>query len=387
MRGGFLFLMLILAGAISLSGCAPQFERPSLEDMAMIGVIGFDFTGNTAEVKVSVSIPIPSSKEREVTQSYTAVSEVASEALVGLSTMAEQSMSLSQLRVILISEEYARKVGINKVILDLYRNPIVGENVFVAIVKGRAEDVIKATYEHKPELNTYLNYLLRPRVETAFSSFTTIKDFVFMLTCDCGDPNMPYLMRKANDVIVSKVALFHRDKMIGFLSQREGKLVQAMLGKRRLPRMSFHFPITPTGSSTHLVNRIESNAEQKSEQVVLDFVWAKGRARSNGSQTNPRVHIKLEMRATIVGYTGNDSLDNKAQFEALRRKIEGQIKKEAVAMLLRFQKAGVDPAQLEESFRQKYRGKWDRTVGMRIYEKAGFDVDVSMEIIAFGTMN
>ncbi|RNB86585.1 Ger(x)C family spore germination protein [Brevibacillus nitrificans] len=386
MRRRFLFLMLILAAAIALFGCAPQFERPSLEDMAMIGVIGFDFTGNTEEVKVSVSIPIPSSKEREVTQSYTAVSEVASEALVGLSTMAERSMSLSQLRVILISEEYARKVGISKVILDLYRNPIVGENVFVAIVKGRAEDVIKANYQHKPELNTYLNYLLRPRVETAFSSFTTIKDFVFMLTCDCGDPNMPYLMKKADDVIVSKVALFHRDKMIGFLSQREGKLVQAMLGKRRLPRMSFHFP-TRTGSSTHSVNRIESTAEQKSEQVILDFVWAKGRVKSNGSQTNPMVHIKLEMRATIVGYTGNDSLDNKAQFEALRREIEGQIKKETVAMLLRFQKAGVDPAQLEESFRQKYRGKWDRTVGLRLYEKTGFDVDVSMEIIAFGTMN
>ncbi|WP_411502449.1 Ger(x)C family spore germination protein [Brevibacillus centrosporus] len=386
MRRRVLFLMLILAAAIALVGCAPQFERPSLEDMAMIGVIGFDFTGNTEEVKVSVSIPIPSSKEREVTQSYTAVSEVASEALVGLSTMAERSMSLSQLRVILISEEYARKVGISKVILDLYRNPIVGENVFVAIAKGRAEDVIKANYQHKPELNTYLNYLLRPRVETAFSSFTTIKDFVFMLTCDCGDPNMPYLMKKADDVIVSKVALFHRDKMIGFLSQREGKLVQAMLGKRRLPRMSFHFP-TRTGSSTHSVNRIESTAEQKSEQVILDFVWAKGRVKSNGSQTNPMVHIKLEMRATIVGYTGNDSLDNKAQFEALRREIEGQIKKETVAMLIRFQKAGVDPAQLEESFRQKYRGKWDRTVGLKFYEKAGFDVDVSMEIIAFGTMN
>ncbi|GED33130.1 Ger(x)C family spore germination protein [Brevibacillus centrosporus] len=386
MRMRVMFLLLILAAGFLCGGCAPQFERPSLEDMAMIGVMGFDYTDQVDEVKVSVSIPIPSNKEREMTQSYSTVSTVASEAMVSLSTMAERMMSLSQLRVILFSEEYARKVGISKAILDLSRNPIVGENVFVAIVKGKTEDVIRGNYQHKPELNTYLNYLLRPRVETAFSSFTTIKDFVFMLTCECGDPNMPYLVKEKDDVIVSRVALFRRDKMIDFLSQREGKMVQAMLGKKRLPRMSFEFA-NSSESNPQAVNQIESKKERKKEQVVLDFVWAKGKVRSRGSDANPQLHIKLEMRATLVGYTGNRDLKNEREFEDLRKKIQEQIKREAIAMLMRMQKTGVDPAQLEESFRQKHYGEWTRTIGLALYQKARFDVDVSMEIISFGTMN
>ncbi|MED4584164.1 hypothetical protein [Brevibacillus choshinensis] len=42
---------------------------------------------------------------------------------------------------------------------------------------------------------------------------------------------------------------------------------------------------------------------------------------------------------------------------------------------------------MEESLRQKYHGAWNRTVGLKLYQKAEFDVQVSMEIIGFGTMD
>lgn len=377
------FILAVILSAISLGGCAPEFEKPSLEDMAMIGVIGFDYAGEQ-NVLVSVSIPVPSSRNKEMTQSYTTVASITSEAMVSLSTMAERTMSLSQLRVILFSEEYARKVGISKVILDLYRNPIVGENVFVAVVKGRAADIINGQYENKPELNTYLNNLLRPRVETAFSSFASIKDLVYMMTSEVCDPNLPYLVKRGQDVQVSQVALFRGDKLVDLLSQREGKMIQAMAGRQRLPRMSFEF--REHGNGKREPGSVKGS-DKTEEQVVLDFVWAKGKVRSNGSQTNPLIRVKLELRASLVGYTGTKDLEKKGEFEALKSKLEAQIKKEAVMMLKKLQKAGIDPAQMEESLRQKYHGEWSRTVGMKLYQKADFDVDVTMEIIGFGTLD
>lgn len=384
-RLGCIFVV-ILAVVTSLSGCAPEFERPSLEDIAMIGVIGFDYTG-TEDVKVSVSIPVPSSRDKEMTQTYTTNATVTSEAMLTLSTMAERTMSLSQLRVILFGEEYARKVGISKVLLDLYRNPIVGENVFVAVVKGRAEDIIGRNYKNKPELNTYLNNLLRPRVETAFSSFSSIKDFVFMMTSEVCDPNLPYLIERAEDVEVARVALFRGDKMTGFMSQREGKMAQAMVGRSRLPRMSFQFPEPQKEKADTDKLTAEVAAEQDNEQIILDFVWAKSRVKSNGSQTKPLITVRLELRASLVGYTGMKNLEKKLEFEKLKKQLESSIKKEATVMLKRFQKAGIDPAQMEESLRQKYHGEWSRTIGMKLYQRAEFDVQVSMEIIGFGTMN
>ena len=363
-------LVLIMWGTL-LSGCSSEIERPSLEDMAFIGVIGFDYI-NEKDVKVSVSTPVPS-RSKEKTQVYSTVATVMSEAMLKMSTKAERTMSLSQLRVILFNEEYARKVGIRKVVLDLYRNPSVGENAFVAIVKGSTEDLIRASYQNKPELNTYLNDLLRPRVETAFSSFTSIQDSVYMMTNEVSDMNLPYLVKEDDDIQITKVALFKDDKMIGSVSQREGKLIQALLGRKRLPRMSFEF-------------QEQSGEGSKTEQVVLDFVWSKSKVRSNGNLDHPMISMKLELRGMLVGYTGSKDLKSNKELNQLKKQLESEIKKETQKLLQRLQKEGVDPASLEEGLRQKYYGKWTRPIAMELYQKAAFNITINMEIVGYGTI-
>ncbi|GIO05421.1 germination protein XA [Brevibacillus reuszeri] len=365
------YMLVLIVGGTLLSGCSSEIERPSLEDMAFIGVIGFDYI-NEKDVKVSVSTPVPS-RSKEKTQVYSTVATVMSEAMLKMSTKAERTMSLSQLRVILFNEEYARKVGIRKVVLDLYRNPSVGENAFVAIVKGNTEDLIRASYQNKPELNTYLNDLLRPRVETAFSSFTSIQDSVYMMTNEVSDMNLPYLVKEDDDIQITKVALFKDDKMIGSVSQREGKLIQALLARKRLPRMSFEF-------------QDQSGKGSKTEQVVLDFVWSKSKVRSNGSLDHPIISMKLELRGMLVGYTGSKDLKSNKQLTQLKKQLESEIKKETQKLVQRLQKEGVDPASLEESLRQKYHGKWTRPIAMELYQKAGFNVTINMEVVGYGTI-
>lgn len=356
---------------LSLCGCGGELERPALEDMAMIGVMGFDYV-DREKINVTVSVPVPS-KNKESTQVYSTIASMTSEAMLNLATKAERTMSLSQLRVILFSEEYARKVGIGKVILDLYRNPIVGENVYIAVVQGKAKDVIKGTYNHRPEINTYLNNLLRPRVETAFSSFATIHDFVFMMTSNTMDPNLPYLIHVNGEIQIFKAALFRVDRMIGRYSQREGKLVQGFLGRERLPRMSFEF-------------QHEKKGKKQTEKVVFDFVRAKTKVRSKGSLKKPGIDIDLRVRGMLVGYSGNKDLEKRSQYRTLVQELETRIKKESMDMLVRFQKQGVDPAQLEESIRQKYDGKWTRETGLALYKKAKFNVKVHVDIVGFGTL-
>ncbi|MED1799672.1 Ger(x)C family spore germination protein [Brevibacillus porteri] len=369
-RASWLIVSVILL--LSLCGCGRELERPALEDMAMIGVMGFDYV-DREKIDITVAVPVPS-KNKESTQVYSTHASMTSEAMLNLATKAERTMSLSQLRVILFSEEYARKVGIGKVILDLYRNPIVGENVYIAVVKGKAKDVIKGTYNHRPEINTYLNNLLRPRVETAFSSFSTIHDFVFMMTSNTMDPNLPYLIHSNGEIQIIKAALFRVDRMIGMYTQREGKLIQGFLGRERLPRMSFEFQHeTKTG-------------KKQTEKVVFDFVRANTKVRSKGSLKKPVINIELRVRGMLVGYSGSKDLEKRAQFRTMVQELEKRIKKESVDMLVRFQKQGVDPAQLEESIRQRYYGKWTRQTGLALYTKAKINVKVHVDIVGFGTL-
>ena len=48
------YMLVVIVASMFLAGCSPEIERPSLEDMAFIGVIGFDYI-NKKDVKVSVS--------------------------------------------------------------------------------------------------------------------------------------------------------------------------------------------------------------------------------------------------------------------------------------------------------------------------------------------
>lgn len=372
MKGKGLLLVLVLV-SVSLSGCAPEYERPSLEDLALIGVMGFDYM-DQEKVKVSVSLPAVSpSRNKELTQIYTTTASLTSEAMLTLATKAERTMSLAQLRVILFSEEYARKVGLGRIILDLYRNPIVGENVYIAIVKGTAEEIVSGDYSRKPTVNIYLNNLLRPRVESAFSSFTTLHDFVFMMTSQTRDPNLPYLIKNGEDVEIAKVALMRKDKMVGSYSQREGKLVQIILGRKRLPRMNFTFlRDTPKG--------------KKAEQIVFDFIWSKAKVRSNGSLTKPKITIQVKLKGRLVGYKGDKDMQNEKQVKAMTQELEKAIKNELISLVRRFQKQRVDPAALEESLRQNYRGEWKRDIGLALYQKAEFDVKTELEITGYGTI-
>lgn len=215
-----MFGPLLAVCALSGSGCAPEIEKPTLEDMALIGVMGIDYV-DKKHMKVSVSVPVPSEKEKESTQLYAAVSKIPSEATIMLSSKADRTISLSQLRVILFGEKFVREWGLRETILDFYRNPAVGENVVVAVVGGKAEDVIKGKYENKPEINTYLNNLLRPREETAFTSFATLHDLVFMLTNQVSDPELPYLKRKMGKSSFQGLRLF--GESIWLVPFRKGK--------------------------------------------------------------------------------------------------------------------------------------------------------------------
>jgi spore germination protein len=138
-------------------------------------------------------------------------------------------------RVVLVSEEFARKVGIRRIIMQLYRDPAVSDTVFVAIVKGSTEELITGDYPDKPGITTFLNDLPHPRTTTAFSPFTKIHDFIFHMTEEVSDPVVPYLEKKEGYVEISKVALFKEDKMIGEMTPEEAKIVQGLDRRKRLP--------------------------------------------------------------------------------------------------------------------------------------------------------
>ncbi|WP_134703892.1 hypothetical protein [Ammoniphilus sp. YIM 78166] len=200
-------ILLVMLLVLLNSGCGTVVQRPTLEDFGMIGVIGFDLA-EEGRMKVTTAVPQPSEQAQEKIQIYQEEAELTREAIGRMSTQSEHTLTLAQLRVVIMSEAFSRERGIKHVLEYLYRSPIVGDNVLLAVAKGSAEEVIKGRYPNKPIVTTFLNDLLRPRNVTGFSSFTTLHDFIYTLTDQVSDPTLPYIERIDHTVQISKLALF-----------------------------------------------------------------------------------------------------------------------------------------------------------------------------------
>ncbi|MEB1810177.1 MAG: Ger(x)C family spore germination protein, partial [Bacillaceae bacterium] len=115
-----------------LFGCDdPNVQKPVIEDLGMIGVMGFDYVDDE-RMKVNISLPQPQHDAEEQVQSFSTVVRMPHQSVMDISTLTEKVLSPLQLRVLLFSEEYATKVGIWKVLENLYRDPQVGTNIFIA---------------------------------------------------------------------------------------------------------------------------------------------------------------------------------------------------------------------------------------------------------------
>jgi|GEM_PF-368656 len=353
------------------TGCAVVMEKPALEDLGMIGVMGFDYL-STKQARIVVTVPQPSQEAKEKTQMYNTISYLPNEALMTLSPKSEKSMSLAQLRVVLFSEEYARKIGIREVIENLYRNPAVGDNVFVAIVKGSVEGVMGAKYENKPEFNQFMNDLLHPRRETAFHAFLTIHDVIFRLHGETSDLDLPYLEQQQGDIQISKVALFKRDKMIGFMSQREGKINQAIRARLRLPDMNFKI--------------VERDTEKKDVEIVVNFVSSNSKIKVHGDVGTPNFQIDLKIYARVLAYTGRRNLENPDEWVKVEKDLEHELDRQAMELLKKLQKLGVEPTNLTDFVRAKYHGQWHREMGEKAFANATFHVNTDFVVVGFGTL-
>ncbi|WP_332694754.1 Ger(x)C family spore germination protein [Halalkalibacter lacteus] len=354
------------------SGCAnPNLEKPVIEDLGMIGIMGFDYV-DEENVKISVSLPQPSRDAEEQVQQFSTVVKMPHQAIMDVSTLTEKTLTPAQLRVVLFSEEYARTEGLWKILENLYRDPHVGTNIYVAVVKGTVEDIMKGEYKDKPEINNYLIELLTPRTITAFSPFTTIHDFIYRNTDEVSDPSTPYIERiEENSLKITKVALFKNDKMVDTIEPEEAKLIEAMKKQKKLPDFSIMLPAP-------------EESKHDEEMLILRFVNTRFHAKVNGDLEKPKLFIYVYVRGSIVDYEGETDLANRENRMNIEEKLEKQLEDKVIMTVRKFQELGIDPVGFGDYFRIKNAREWSKEKWMEAFQRADITTHVETRIISTG---
>jgi len=349
------------------SGCAAQTDetQPSLEELAMVGAIAFDYIDDK-KMFITVIAPQPSPDSQEHTQSYTVEATLVKEGLVQISAEADRMVNLSQLRVALFSEEFAKKGKMIEIVKYLYRDADVRETVRLGIVKDNAGDVLTAKYPDKPNTNVYLNNLLEPKLFTTFSPFTDLHIFIARSTDPTISPIVPYLEVKDGEPKISKIAIFNGEHMLHTLDQEDGKIIQALSGIAK---------IAPSN-----INLSEE------EEVVLEFIDTDVNYKSNNNFDAPKIKIQMTWKGALDEYKGPNKLASSSDLRKLEKGVEDRLKIKVEELLAKIKKDRVDPIGLLEPLRMRYKGKWTDKLTTKLLEKTEFEVDVNLEIVNIGTI-
>lgn len=358
---------ILLIVMIILAGCNLREKKVPIEGIDMVGVLGFDFESETT-FKLTAAIPQKSKHANQITQIYTTSTDLVTDGMVKIEQEAEKKVVLNQLRVILLSEDFAISGRAEEVIKNLYRNTEVGNEVLIAIVKGSAEELLLQDYPDKASVISYVSDVLQPSVNLAFNPNTNIHDFMYTQTNPNFDPIVPVIEMKKEKIELSGVALFKNKSMMTILAPDDALFIQAIQGKKKLA------PINLTTSG--------------GDRLLLDFIDNNVKIISNKSIKSPRLKILLEVEGTMAEFKGKkESFKDPDSIERLEKEVEKELENKVNNLLKELKQLQVDPIGLTENVRRHHRGKWDTELTRETIAKLKWDIEVDASILSTGILH
>jgi len=357
-------LLIVIFTLLMISGCTTyQGSQPSLEELGMISVIGFDYI-DEEKMKMTVIMPQPALEAIEHTQIITIETDMVHKGLVEISAQYDKTVSFQQLRAVLFSKEFAEKGKMKKMVEYLYKDADVRVNTFVAVVEESAQEVLTTEYPDKQNTSVYINNIFQPRQYRYFSPFTTVHDFVFDETNPLIDSISPHVELKDDLIHIVGLAAFNDGKMETIFSKEEGKLIQIMRDQEKLSV----FAITLT----------------EKEKVAMEFVKSKSEIKTNHNLESPKVKINLKFEGTLSEYEGDKDVANKEDIETLEKEISKKIEEDTLKLIEKCRDLSIEPIGMFETFRMRYKGDWPEGLTEELLAKAEVEISVETKLMSVG---
>ncbi|MCZ2257740.1 Ger(x)C family spore germination protein [Sporosarcina sp. G11-34] len=363
-----LMLLIFILCFVFITGCSEGGGRAAVEELALVSSIGFDL-GDDKEMRMTVGIPQPAGESPVLTEAYSVNTDMIQEGIVDISSQADKTLILNQLRTILFSEEFAKSGKVTEVVEHFYRDATLGNKVRLVIVKDKVEDVLKADYPENEHMDAYLNDLFQPKLHNSFSPFTSIHDYMFTQTNAVFHTMVPYSEKKEQSLKVTKVTLFDNKKMIETISTEDSLIIQALKGLEKLAPIAINFKDNDTDKKLFL------------EQIESDV-----RIKGNKNIESPKVSIVLKIKAVLIEYKGDRDLSKKGEYRKLETEINKHLEKEIKDILKSLQKLELDPVGFSEFFRMHYKGKWTEEMTKKVIASSEYEVKVEFKVLNTGTL-
>lgn len=285
-----------------ITGC---WDKAEMNELGIALALGIDMDGDLYKVSAQVVLPTEVASKSGSTHSgsavtlYQASGPTLYEAIGKLIETCPRKLYISQLRVVVLGEEFARN-GISNLVESLMRDVVARTDYFVVVAKGQlaSEALQVSTPLEKIPSNQLFSSLLASSKTWAPTTRVTIDELMKTLVSNGVHPVLTGIEIEGNEernnletikpkteVRVSSLAVFKKDHLIGWLNEKESKGYNYIQDK-----VNQSFGHVPVGKGLVGVRVLRSSTEKKAEII----------------RGEPHIKVKVTNLVTIVeiGTTG-----------------------------------------------------------------------------------
>lgn len=360
LRKRILVFIVLVSSAIT-PGC---WSRTELNELAVVMALGIDKHEEGFAVSAQILNPSETGAKHNNSMgslpviTYKSVGQTIPDALQRMLSMAPRMLYLSHLRVLIFGEELARH-GVGDAMDFISRNHELRTDFFLLVAKGgNASDILEVVtpFEYIPANSLYSSILVS-HDKWAATGKVTLQKFITEMKLDGSDPvisgvqlngtleqgRMLENVKKINpDTLIqhSGVAVFKRDRLVGWLEEPPSKAVNYVLN--RVDSTVGYVECSGEGVAGFQVSRADS-----STRVSLDPAGV------------PKFHVQLEIEADLNAIQCALDLNSPSTIRDIERRIENKYNANIRKHIRLVQdEYGADVFGFGEALHRKYPKVW-----------------------------
>ncbi|WP_339186227.1 Ger(x)C family spore germination protein [Brevibacillus sp. FSL K6-6036] len=368
----------LLLCSVLLSGC---IRTQIFDELGMITVAGYDLLKD-GNIRGTVVMPSINPEAEEKVQVMSGISLTSKGIRDKANLQSDKEVLGGQLRVAMYSEELARK-GIGSIVDTLYRDPSIGSRVYLSVIEGQTYDLLTYKFKEEGNIGIYLYQLIRHNVEDDKIPSPTLHEFYRSYFSEGIDPYVPFLERKGDEVRIKGVALFHKDKYVGWIPPKEAFHIKLVHDAYRAG--TYETSVDPERMG---VKPKKKNTTGPDIQMVFDTLSSKTHV--DIVSTNPLTYkVDVKVRTRILEMSIPLKIEQPEVLRKMEQALSENMKQDLAKVVAKMQKWEVDPFGFGELYRAKFRGarKLSHDQWHEMYRKSRFDYNIDVEIVRNGVLD
>ncbi|MED4586360.1 Ger(x)C family spore germination protein [Brevibacillus choshinensis] len=372
------FLSIWCSVVLLITGCS---DRQIFDETGLVTVVGYDHQKD-GNIRGTIVMPSINPEAKEKIQLISSVGKTSKGIRDQANLQSDKRVLGGQLRVALYNETLAKQ-GLGSIVDTLYRDPSISSRLYLCVYEGSTYDLLTYPYKELGNIGIYMYRMIEQNVKGEKIPSTTMHEF-FRAYYDHGiDPQLPYIVRKGDEIQIKGVALFRGDRYVGWISPKEAFLIKLIHGKFRIGSYDTAVPAEVFGK------HVEHEKDKKKEvQLVFDTISSKSKIKL--TKASPaHFEVSVKMNARILELTIPLKVDDPAILSVMERELEKEMEAKLQRVVKKMQAMDVDPVGFGIIYRANRRGMGKMTTNewRKMFKEATFQFKVKATIIRNGVMD